>query len=110
MNKDNDNPKNHSARRSNTFLGDSKMSRVRKMAAHVKAVLNGKGEVYMSKGVGILMDVVIGALILFALYTLFKSYILPKTSGEVGTLFNTTPKINSADVTGSVSVAETAGN
>lgn len=84
------------------------MSKVRKIAAHVKTVLNGKGEVYMSTGVKILMDIVIGALILFALYTLFKNFILPKCSGEVGTLFNTTPKIDSTDVTGAVATASGA--
>ena len=76
--------------------------------ARVKTVMSCKGEGYVDSGVKILIAVVLGSLLLFALYTLFKNFILPKISGQIGTLFNTTPKADSTDVTGAVSIAAAA--
>lgn len=66
------------------------MGNIRKVAAHTRAIMDGKGEVYISNGVKVLIDVVIGALILYALYALFKNFIIPKSNGEVKSLFDQT--------------------
>ncbi|HAX51039.1 DUF6133 family protein [Proteiniphilum sp. UBA7639] len=84
---------------------------VRKAIAKVEVATaknKGSGD-YTDSGVRILAAIVIGSLILFALYMLFKNYILPKISGQIGVLFNTAPAEDSDDVTGAVSIAEGAG-
>ena len=42
--------------------------------ARVKTVMSCKGEGYVDSGVKILIAVVLGSLLLFALYTLFKNF------------------------------------
>ncbi|MCM1364986.1 MAG: DUF6133 family protein [Faecalibacterium sp.] len=59
------------------------------MTAKAHAVLDGtKAEAYVDTGVKILIAVVIGALLLTLLYTLFNSTIMPKVTEKVNGLFN----------------------
>lgn len=52
------------------------------------AIANKKAEGYVDSGVKILIAVVIGALLLGGLYTLFNSTIMPTVTSKVTGLFN----------------------
>ncbi len=52
------------------------------------AIANKKAEGYVDSGVKILIAVVIGALLLAGLYTLFDSTIMPTVTSKVQGLFN----------------------
>ncbi len=52
------------------------------------AIENRKAEGYVDSGVKILIAVVIGALLLAGLYTLFNSTIMPTVTSKVSGLFN----------------------
>lgn len=52
------------------------------------AVMNVKAEGYVDSGVKILIAVVIGALLLAGLYTLFGDTIMPTVTKKVQDLFN----------------------
>ena len=52
------------------------------------AVVNRKAEGYVDSGVKILIAVVIGALLLAGLYTLFNSTIMPTVTTKIQGLFN----------------------
>ena len=52
------------------------------------AIHNKKAEGYVDSGVKILIAVVIGALLLAGLYTLFNTTIMPTVTSKVGDLFN----------------------
>ena len=52
------------------------------------ALANNRGEGYVDTGVKILIAVVIGALLLAGLYTLFNSTIMPTVTSKVTELFN----------------------
>ena len=52
------------------------------------AVSNKKAEGYVDSGVKILIAVVIGALLLAGLYTLFSTNIMPTVTSKVQELFN----------------------
>ena len=52
------------------------------------AVANNKAEGFVDSGVKILIAVVIGALLLGGLYTLFGDTILPGLTSKIGDLFN----------------------
>ena len=52
------------------------------------AVANRKAEGYVDSGVKILIAVVIGALLLAGLYTLFNSTIMPTVTKKIQGLFN----------------------
>ena len=52
------------------------------------AVVNVKAEGYVDSGVKILIAVVIGALLLAGLYTLFNSTIMPTVTNKITDLFN----------------------
>ena len=52
------------------------------------AVVNIKAEGYVDSGVKILIAVVIGALLLAGLYTLFNSTIMPTVTNKITDLFN----------------------
>ena len=52
------------------------------------AIENVKAEGYVDSGVKILIAVVIGALLLAGLYTLFNSTIMPTLSTKIGEMFN----------------------
>ena len=54
----------------------------------VVAVSNIKAEGYVDSGVKILIAVVIGALLLAGLYTLFNSTIMPTVTSKILSLFN----------------------
>ena len=54
----------------------------------VVAVSNVKAEGYVDSGVKILIAVVIGALLLAGLYTLFNSTIMPTVTQKIQELFN----------------------
>ena len=59
------------------------------MTAMAHTVLDGtKAEAYVDTGVKILIAVVIGALLLGLLYTLFNTTIMPKVTQKVEGLFN----------------------
>lgn len=59
------------------------------MTAKAHAALDGtKAEAYVDTGVKILIAVVIGALLLGLLYTLFNTTIMPKVTQKVEGLFN----------------------
>ena len=64
-------------------------SKVNSIAVRTKsAVDNARAEGYVDSGVKILIAVVIGALLLAGLYTLFNSTILPTVTAKVQALFN----------------------
>ena len=64
-------------------------NKVNSLAIRTKcAVDNVKAESYVDSGVKILIAVVIGALLLAGLYTLFNSTILPTVTAKVQALFN----------------------
>lgn len=52
------------------------------------AITNKKAEGYVDSGVKILIAVVIGALLLAGLYTLFNSTIMPTVTSKITGLFN----------------------
>ena len=52
------------------------------------AIANKKAEGYVDSGVKILIAVVIGALLLAGLYTLFNSTIMPTVTTKIQGLFN----------------------
>ena len=52
------------------------------------AFTNTRGEGYVDTGVKILIAVVIGALLLAGLYTLFNTTIMPTVTSKVTELFN----------------------
>ena len=52
------------------------------------ALTNNRGEGYVDTGVKILIAVVIGALLLAGLYTLFNTTIMPTVTSKVTELFN----------------------
>ncbi len=52
------------------------------------ALANNRGEGYVDTGVKILIAVVIGALLLAGLYTLFNTTIMPTVTTKVTDLFN----------------------
>ena len=52
------------------------------------AIVNVKAEGYVDSGVKILIAVVIGALLLSGLYTLFNDTIMPTVTTKIGELFN----------------------
>ena len=59
------------------------------MAVRAKtAIENVKAEGYVDSGVKILIAVVIGALLLAGLYTLFNSTIMPTVTQKIQDLFN----------------------
>ena len=51
------------------------------------AVMNRKAEGYVDSGVKILIAVVVGALLLTLLYTLFNTTIMPSVSSKITELF-----------------------
>ena len=58
------------------------------IATRTKTVLaNNRGEGYVDSGVKILIAVVIGALLLAGLYTLFNTTIMPTVTAKVTELF-----------------------
>ena len=64
-------------------------SKCNAMAARaVVAVSNTKAEGYVDSGVKILIAVVIGALLLGLLYTLFNGTIMPSVSQKIQSMFN----------------------
>lgn len=64
-------------------------SRFRSAAVAVQTVVaTKKAEGYVDSGVKILIAVVIGALLLAGLYTLFNTNILPTLTTKVTSLFN----------------------
>ena len=52
------------------------------------AIANTRGEGYVDSGVKILIAVVIGALLLAGLYTLFNTTIMPTVTQKITDLFN----------------------
>ena len=59
------------------------------IVTRTKTVLaNNRGEGYVDTGVKILIAVVIGALLLAGLYTLFNTTIMPTVTSKVTELFN----------------------
>ena len=70
-------------------LFNSIRSKVNNLTARaVVAVSNAKAEGYVDSGVKILIAVVIGALLLAGLYTLFNSTIMPTVTQKIQDLFN----------------------
>ena len=64
-------------------------SKVNSIAIKAQTVIaNKKAEGYVDSGVKILIAVVIGALLLAGLYTLFNSTIMPTVTSKVQGLFN----------------------
>ncbi len=52
------------------------------------AIENKTAEMYVDKGVGIIIAVVVGAAILAGVYALFKTTILPNMTDKVGALWD----------------------
>jgi len=64
-------------------------SKATEMAVRAKsAIENVRAEGYVDSGVKILIAVVIGALLLAGLYTLFNSTIIPTVTQKIQDLFN----------------------
>ena len=64
-------------------------SKATEMAVRAKtAIENVRAEGYVDSGVKILIAVVIGALLLAGLYTLFNSTIMPTVTQKITDLFN----------------------
>ena len=64
-------------------------SKATEMAVRAKtAIENVRAEGYVDSGVKILIAVVIGALLLAGLYTLFNSTIMPTVTTKITELFN----------------------
>lgn len=64
-------------------------SKVNSIAVKVQtAIANKKAEGYVDSGVKILIAVVIGALLLAGLYTLFNSTIMPTVTNKITSLFS----------------------
>ena len=64
-------------------------SKATEMAVRAKtAIENVRAEGYVDSGVKILIAVVIGALLLAGLYTLFNSTIMPTVTQKIQGLFN----------------------
>lgn len=64
-------------------------SKVNSIAVKVQtAIANKKAEGYVDSGVKILIAVVIGALLLAGLYTLFNSTIMPTVTSKITSLFS----------------------
>ena len=64
-------------------------SKATEMAVRAKTVIeNVRAEGYVDSGVKILIAVVIGALLLAGLYTLFNSTIMPTVTQKIQELFN----------------------
>ncbi|MGL5753091.1 MAG: DUF6133 family protein [Paraclostridium sp.] len=53
-----------------------------------KTLSNNKGEGFMNGAVGIIIVIVIGALIMGALYLAFDKVIIPKVNDQIDALFN----------------------
>ncbi len=65
------------------------INKVKAMFFIAKLVLStNKAEGFVDTGVKVLMSVVIGALVLMGLYTLFGDTILPTLSAKIQELFN----------------------
>lgn len=63
---------------------------VEKMVNRAKAVLgNERGDFYISDGVKIIIAVVLGALLLGALTTIFNNTVIPRITQEITNLFGT---------------------
>ena len=70
-------------------LINSIRNKINSVAVRTKcAVDNVRAEGYVDSGVKILIAVVIGALLLAGLYTLFNGTILPTVTSKIQTLFN----------------------
>lgn len=54
----------------------------------VESLTSKKGEGYVDTGVKVLMAVVLGSLVLGALYALFKTIIIPKMNSSVTGMFD----------------------
>ena len=64
-------------------------NKVNELAIRAKcAIENKKAEGYVDSGVKILIAVVIGALLLSGLYTLFNTTIMPTVTQKITELFN----------------------
>jgi hypothetical protein len=64
-------------------------NKVNELAIRAKcAIENKKAEGYVDSGVKILIAVVIGALLLTGLYTLFNTTIMPTVTTKIQELFN----------------------
>ena len=64
-------------------------NKVKSTVCSVKtAVMSRKAEGYVDSGVKILIAVVIGALLLTLLYTLFNTTIMPTVTSKIAGLFN----------------------
>ena len=64
-------------------------NKVKSAVCSVKtAVMSRKAEGYVDSGVKILIAVVIGALLLTLLYTLFNTTIMPTVTSKIAGLFN----------------------
>ncbi len=64
----------------------SKIANIGRKAKEV--ITNNKAEGFVDSGVKILISVVIGALLLAGLYTLFGSTIIPTLTSKIEALFN----------------------
>lgn len=58
------------------------------LSAMAKTISNNRAEGFVDSGVKILISVVIGALLLAGLYTLFDDTILPTLTSKIQDLFN----------------------
>ena len=64
-------------------------NKINSTAIKAKTAIESKAaEMYVDKGVGIIIAVVVGAAILAGVYALFKTTILPSMTTKVGEMWN----------------------
>ncbi len=72
-------------------LKNRTMSAIQKVHIHLRCMMRGqRGEAYVDMAVKILIGVVIGALLLGGLYSLFSDSVLPKLTQKINGMFDYT--------------------
>ncbi len=64
-------------------------SKVNELAMRTACTIeNKRAEMYVDKGIGIIIAVVVGALLLGGIYALFDTTIIPRMTEEISEMFN----------------------
>jgi len=71
-----------------SLLQKAKANMLNSWASFRKVLTEDKGEGMLDVAIGIMISVVLGALVLAGLYTLFGSTILPELSTKISQMFN----------------------
>jgi hypothetical protein len=71
-----------------SLLQKDKANMLKSWASFRMVLTDDKGEGMLDVAIGIMISVVLGALVLAGLYTLFDSTILPELSNKISQMFN----------------------